>query len=165
MSKPGRSAFRRAGTRSGPQQYVDRSSPAVDGLGGGECHDVQMPAQPEVYRSLENRSARAGAIALAMHHSHAAAPGIAAVRDEVRELIARLRLSESVKIKLILARDQAAAQAAHHLIADAGALKRQGCCGVLAGGRGDQWHGRIEILNGVGGGVQRSNTRAARSFR
>ena len=124
-----------------------------------------MPAQPEVYRSLENRSARAGAIALAMHHSHAAAPGIAAVRDEVRELIARLRLSESVKIKLILARDQAASQAAHHLIADAGALKRQGCGGVLAGGRGDQWHGRIEILNGVGGGVQRSNTRAARSFR
>src|SRR5580698_3030071 len=122
-----------------------------------------MPAQPEINRGLENRSAHAGAITLAVHDSYAAAPGIAAMRNEVREPFARFRLSEPVKIKLILARDQAAPQAAHHLIAHPAAMKRQGCGGVLAGGRGDQWHARIEILGGVG--LRRSNTRAARSSR
>src|SRR5665213_3135805 len=39
---------------SGAQQHIYCSGPAVDDLGGGERHDIQMPAQPQVYRRLEN---------------------------------------------------------------------------------------------------------------
>lgn len=148
---------------SGTKQDVDRSGAAVNGSCGGESYDIQMPPQPEVYRGFENRAARAGAIALAMHHPDTAAPGIAAMCDELRQPIARFRLSQSVKIEIILAGNQAAAQAAQHLIANSAALKRKRRDGVFAGGGADQRHDPIEIFSSAT--LWCANARAARSRR
>ena len=87
------------------QQHVDGAGAAVDGARGGECHDVQVTAQPEIHRDLEHRAARARAIALAVDDSDAAAAGVAAARDEIGELVARRRLTQAVQIQFVLDRD------------------------------------------------------------
>src|SRR5476649_2531101 len=107
------------------KQYVDGTGAAVDSACGRECHDVQVPAQPQVYRRLEYRAARSGTIAFAVDDAHAAASWVTAARDEIGEPIASGRLVQAVKIQFILGRIQSTPQPAHHLIAHAGTLKGQ----------------------------------------
>src|SRR5258708_7370940 len=92
----------RCSATSGAKQYINRAGAAVDRSGGGKCHDVHMPAQPESYHRFEDRPACSRAMALAVHNSHATTPGVAAAGDELRKLIACCGLVQPVKIEFIL---------------------------------------------------------------
>src|SRR6185437_17166086 len=104
------------------QQHIHGAGTAVDGTCGDEGHDVHVPAQPEIYRGLEHGAACARSVTFAMDDSHAAAVA-AAAREEIGEPVARRHLSEPVQIQFAVDRVEAAAQAPHHLIAYAAAMK------------------------------------------
>src|SRR6202034_2894779 len=100
---------------SGSEHHVHGAGAAIYGARGNERHDVHVTAQPEVHGDLEHGASSARTIALAVDDPHAAQPTVAAVCKKVRELVARGRLSEPVKVQLIVDGIEAAAQAPHDL--------------------------------------------------
>jgi len=109
--------------RSCPQQHVHRSRAAVEGARRGECHDVEVPAQPQIDGDFQDGTARTGSISLAVNHPHAPPSKGAAVREKLRKPIARRRLVQAVQVDLVLDRDESAPQSPDDLRAHTGTVK------------------------------------------
>ncbi|MDB6084245.1 MAG: hypothetical protein JWN43_2126, partial [Gammaproteobacteria bacterium] len=117
-----------------------------------------MPPKPQIESDFQYGSARSGSIAFAVDDAYAPPARITAVREEVREPIARGALAEPVKVQFVLDGYESSAQAPYDLGADAGALERQriasgngALCNGAAGldeGRVDQRHRLLETLRG-----------------
>ncbi len=110
---------------SAAKQDVNRAGAAVNRPGGRERHHIHMSPQPEIHGGFEHRAASSRSIAFAVNDSHAAAARVAAAGDEIGQLVARRCLIQTVQVQFVLGGIQAAAQSAHHLRAQARALKRQ----------------------------------------